>query len=59
MIDCIFPVCAYCNHMTMITVNGVKEYYCPLVVDDIPNGFIHPTVDAEECVKKGRYSKRK
>lgn len=50
-----FPACASCIHMQVITQNDVKVYYCPLVVDDIPKGLVHPTFDAVKCIKEGRY----
>jgi hypothetical protein len=55
MVDFNFPACATCIHMQVVSKNGTKEYYCELVTDDIPNGLIHPTFDADKCIKKGRY----
>jgi len=41
--------------MQVVDWNGEKHYYCPFVVDDIPNGLVDPTFDAFKCIREGRF----
>lgn len=55
MVDFSFPACGNCIHMQVVDWNGENHYYCPFVVDDIPNGLVDPTFDAFKCIREGRF----
>lgn len=57
MIDFSFPACGNCIHIRDVEGDG-KKYYCPFVVEDIPNGLVDPTFDAVKCIRERRYSKQ-
>lgn len=51
--------CIDCCHLRTITSSIEERYYCPLVIDDLPDDRVYPDTDASECIRKGRYLSRR
>lgn len=53
-----FKFCAGCYHLRKDPSSNERSYYCPLVIDDIPDGRVYPDTDASKCVSERRYLSR-
>lgn len=50
--------CIDCCHLRKVTSTIEIRYYCPLVIDDLPEGRVYPDTDATKCIREGRYFPR-
>ena len=50
-----FNTCSDCANKQSSPKLERAWYYCPLVVDEIPNGIVREDYDAIDCERKGRF----